>query len=139
MPIFTSTYTNKVDKKGRVSVPAPFRATLNAGQDGSIVLFPSLIRTALEGFDVSFLETISSRVDNFSLFTERKADPASQILAKCITLAFDGEGRVVLPQALLDYAGITDKVIFVGQGSTFQIWNPEHYEAELRLVEGGAA
>lgn len=136
MSIFTSTYTNKVDSKGRVSVPAPFRSTLPEGKDQCVVLFPSLVRKALEGFDHGYLEQISSKLDNYAMFLERSPDPASKILAKCITLSFDAEGRMVLPKALMDHAAITDKVTFVGQGATFQIWSPDGYEAEMAQEEG---
>jgi len=136
MSIFTSTYTNKVDSKGRVSVPAAFRATLPEGKDQCVVLFPSLVRQALEGFDHGYLEQISAKLDNYAMFVENTPSPASKILAKCITLSFDAEGRMVLPKVLMDHAGITDKVTFVGQGATFQIWDPKAYEKSMIQEEG---
>lgn len=130
MPLFTSTYTNKVDKKGRVSVPAPFRATLPEG-DQSVAAFPSLISTAIEGFDYGYLEHISERLNNFDMLISpsQKQDPAAKILSRSITLSIDSDGRMVLPQEFMKHAGITDRAVFVGLGRTFQIWSPEDYEA----------
>lgn len=130
MPLFTSTYANKVDKKGRVSVPAPFRATLPDGGQ-MVAAFPSLVSAAIEGFDYDYLETISQRLDSFDMLVsaDHKQDPAAKILARSITLSIDSDGRMVLPQEFMKHAGISDRAVFVGLGRTFQIWSPEAYAA----------
>ncbi len=132
MPLFTSTYTNRVDKKGRVSVPAPFRATLPDG-DQSVAAFPSLISRAIEGFDYGYLEHISDRLNNFDMLVSprQKQDPAAKILSRSITLSIDNDGRMVLPREFMKHAGIADRAVFVGLGRTFQIWGPEEYTAAM--------
>lgn len=137
MPLFTSTYTNKVDKKGRVSLPAAFRSTL-PDDDQSITVFPSLVSKALEGFDYLYLENISERLNNFDMLTSPSLtqDPAAKILSRSMTVSFDSDGRIVLPQDFISHAGITDRAVFVGLGRTFQIWSPEEYEASTRQGEG---
>ena len=128
MPLFTSTYTNKVDKKGRVSIPAPFRSTLPK-DDQFVAAFPSLISAAIEGFDYGYLEHISERLNNFEMLVTpgQKQDPAAKILSRSITLSIDADGRMVLPQEFMKHAKITDRAVFVGLGRTFQIWSPEEY------------
>ena len=137
MPLFSSTYTNKVDKKGRVSVPASFRSTLPA-DDQSIAILPSLVSKAIEGFDYMYLENISERLNNFDMLTapSLSQDPAAKILSRSITISFDGDGRIVLPQEFIKHAGITDRAIFVGLGRTFQIWSPEEYAVATLQSEG---
>ncbi len=137
MPLFTSTYTNKVDKKGRVSIPAAFRATLPA-KDQSITVLPSLVSKAIDGFDYQYLGEISNRLSNFDMITtpRRPLDPAAKILSRSLTISFDGDGRIVLPQELMKHAGITDRAVFVGFGRTFQILSPEEYEATILEEEG---
>jgi len=137
MPLFTSTYINKVDKKGRVSVPAAFRSTLPSG-DQSIALFPSLASRAIEGFDYLFLEHISDKLDNFDMLVSpgRLQDPAAKILSRSVTISIDGDGRIVLPQEFMKHAGIADRAVFVGLGRTFQIWAPEEYDAVMVRDEG---
>ncbi|MBL4802961.1 MAG: hypothetical protein JKY45_13830 [Emcibacter sp.] len=136
MPLFTSTYTNKVDKKGRVSIPAAFRSTLPV-DDQSVAVFPSLVSKAIEGFDYQYLEHISERLSNFDMLTTPSLtqDPAAKILSRSITISFDGDGRIVLPQDLMSHAGITDRAVFVGLGRTFQIWSPAEYEAAVARSE----
>jgi MraZ protein len=68
------------------------------------------------------------------LFSENRDDLASAIFADAHQLAFDPEGRIVLPEALAVHAGITTDAAFVGRGSTFQIWNPATFETHAAQV-----
>ena len=126
MGLFLSTTINKVDKKGRVSVPSGFRSALAGESFQGIVLFRSYTQKAIEGVGMSAMETISGRMDNnFAFFSDEHDEMATVLFGESIQLAFDGDGRISLPQDFADYAGITDKVAFVGLGQKFQIWNPE--------------
>ena len=126
MGLFLSTTINKVDKKGRVSVPSGFRSALAGESFQGIVLFRSYTQKAIEGVGMSAMETISGRMDNnFAFFSDEHDEMATVLFGESIQLAFDGDGRISLPQDIADYAGITDKVAFVGLGQKFQIWNPE--------------
>lgn len=124
MALFLSTYTNKVDKKGRISVPATFRAALADQPFQGIVLFRSAQHQALEGFSWSYMEQLSERLDNFDLMSAEQDDLAAAIFADSVQLPFDGDGRVVLPEALREFAGLEDQAAFVGMGRKFQLWNP---------------
>jgi len=137
MPLFTSTYTNRVDKKGRVSIPAAFRSTL-PGDDQSIAVFPSLVSKAIEGFDYPYLEHISERLNNFDMLISPSLtqNPAAKILSRSITITCDADGRIVLPQEFIRHTGITDRAIFVGLGRTFQIWAPEEYDVVMAQGQG---
>lgn len=127
MALFLSTHTNKVDAKGRVSVPAGFRATL-VGQDfPGVVVIPSNKFPALEGFDMAMIQEISARLDKFDLFSDTQDDLAATIFANATPLSFDDTGRIGLPKELLAHANITDSAVFVGLGNKFQIWEPGAY------------
>ena len=128
MALFLSTYTNKVDKKGRVSVPAPFRAALADQLHHGIVLFHSSQHSCLEGFDWAKMDEIGTRMDHYDLFSDEQDDLATAIFGESVQLFFDGDGRVTLPQDLLEAAHISNKVTFVGLGRKFQLWNPEMFE-----------
>lgn len=125
MTLFLSTYINKVDRKGRVSVPAAFRSAL-IGSDGAagLVLVRSNGYECLEGFGLSFMQDISARLDNFDLFSAEQDDLALSVFGDSVQLSLDGDGRVILPEMLIDYAGIDGEAAFVGLGRKFQIWNP---------------
>jgi MraZ protein len=132
--LFLSTFVNKVDRKGRVSVPAPFRATLAGQSFLGIVAFPSVKLPCVESSGIDRMEEMSNRVDQMGQFSD-PYENASVIFSDAQQLPFDGEGRIMLPQVLAERAGITDHAAFVGQGRTFQIWEPERFkthQAELR-------
>lgn len=133
MALFLSTFVNAIDRKGRVSVPAPFRAAL--GSQNAIVLFRSYKAAALEGSGLDLMERLSAGLDRLELFSDDRDDLAATIFADAHQLPIDGEGRVVLPKDLLGFAEITGSAAFVGRGPTFQIWEPrafERHQAEAR-------
>ena len=133
MGLFLSTTVNRVDKKGRVSVPASFRATLSSEPFQGIILFQSYTQPALEGVGMTALEDLSVRIDtHFDLFSDTHDDMATILFGESIQCAFDGDGRITLPQNLCDFAGITDQVAFVGLGQKFQLWSPEKLEARKK-------
>jgi MraZ protein len=123
MALFLSTHTNKVDKKGRVSVPAQFRAELAAETFQGVVLFRSHAHPALEGFAWSYMQEISRRLENFDLFSAEQDDLATTVFGESVQLAFDGDGRIVLPADLMAFAGVEERASFVGLGNKFQIWD----------------
>lgn len=124
MALFLSTHHNKVDKKGRVSVPAAFRASLAEEDFSGVVLFRSNIHPALEGFAFSHMQDIASRLDNFDMFSEDQDDLATTLFGEAVQVPFDGDGRIVLPVELMEFSGIVERAVFVGLGGKFQIWNP---------------
>lgn len=123
MGLFLSTFVNRIDKKGRVSVPASFRAALE-GQ--SVVLYPSYKNKAIEGVSVRSMNDLANRMDgNFDLFSDDHDEMATVLFGESIQLLFDENGRISLPQKFIDFAGIDNEMAFVGMGNKFQIWNPE--------------
>ena len=126
--MFLSTYENKLDKKGRVSVPAPFRSYLsNLGYNG-IVCFPSFNHLSIEAWPQDRIEKISNTIDSLDPFEEKKDYFATSILSESINLQFDSEGRIALTKKLLKHSKIRNSILFVGQGKTFQIWEPTSFE-----------
>ena len=126
--MFLSTYENRLDKKGRVSVPAIFRSYLsNLGYNG-IICFPSFNHQCIESWPQDRIEMVTSAIDNLNPFEEKKDYFATSILAESINLQFDGEGRILLTNKLIKHAKIKNNMLFVGQGKTFQIWDPTVFE-----------
>ena len=133
MELFLSTYTNKVDRKGRVSVPATFRSTLATHREPNlVVLFPSFRLPALDGSGGNYVEEMNERLETLGQFSDEHEN-LSQLFAEAHPLTVDGEGRIVLPETLKEHASITTDVAFVGLGAMFQIWEPGRY-AEHRAT-----
>ena len=126
--MFLSTYVNRLDKKGRVSVPASFRSYLsNLGYNG-VICYPSFNNQSIEAWPQDRIEKISNSIDSLNPFEDKRGFFATSILSESINLQFDSEGRILLTPKLLKHAKIKSNMVFVGQGKTFQIWEPEIFE-----------
>lgn len=128
MGLFLSTFVNKVDSKGRVSVPASFRAALAQESFQGLVAFRSYKYQAIECCSYTRMEMLSGSLDNLDMFSDEQDDLTATIFADALQLPFDGDGRIILPKKLADFAHITERAAFVGRGATFQIWSPESFD-----------
>ena len=126
--MFLSSYENKIDKKGRVSVPATFRSHLSSMGYNGFISYPSFNHPALEACSQDRIEKISNTIDSLNPFEEKRDYFATSILSESENLQFDTEGRVSLSDKLLSHANIKNNVLFVGLGKTFQIWEPKYFE-----------
>lgn len=126
--MFLSTITNKIDKKGRVSVPAQFRAALNTQQFAGVVVFRSVSLPILEGCGYDTLMKLSQANEMSALMPAQNYDYTSLMFAEAQLLGFDAEGRISMPQHFLDYTGATDQITFVGRGPRFEMWESRRFE-----------
>ena len=126
--MFLSSYENKLDKKGRVSVPATFRSYLTSMGYNGFISYPSFNHTALEACSQDRIEKLSNTIDSLNPFEEKRDYFATSILSESVNLQFDTEGRVSLTEKLLQHANIKNNILFVGLGKTFQIWEPKTFE-----------
>ena len=134
-----STFVNKVDRKGRVSVPAPFRNALSEAAYQGVIVYLSLADNAIDAFGRTLLENLNQRrldktmadgdFEQALLGTDNMIDT---IMAMAHELPFDGEGRILLPPTLAKTVGIKDRAAFVGRGTRFQIWAPDMFEEHQR-------
>jgi MraZ protein len=139
MSQFLGTHQNKLDAKGRVSIPASFRTALRdrtAGEQGgpvALVLRPSHKYACIEGWPVAAFEALATPLDRLDMFGEDHEDLATALYADASLVESDKEGRIVLPDTLVHHAALSDAVTFMGLGRIFQIWEPA--AAERRRVE----
>ena len=122
--MFISIYENKLDKKGRVSVPAAYRSHLSTLGYNGVVCYPSFTNSSIEFCPQDRLEKIIESIETLNPFEENRDIFSTSILANSSQLNFDGDGRITLNEKLLEHSKIKEKVLFVGQGKTFQMWEP---------------
>lgn len=134
--LFMDTITNKVDAKGRVSLPSDYRAIVKE-LSTEIVCYRSLSAPCIEGCLEDSLDKLATEIENSTdFFSETQDNLTNLIFGDAKRFPFDSTGRIVLTEKLLQHAGITDSAVFVGKGRKFQIWNPENWakeEARIRL------
>ena len=126
--MFLSSYENKIDKKGRVSVPATFRSYLQSLGYNGFISYPSFNHSALEACSQDRIEKLSNTIDSLNPFEEKRDYFATSVLSESVSLQFDTEGRVSFTEKLLNHANIKNDILFVGLGKTFQIWEPKNFE-----------
>ena len=135
MSHFLGTHQNRLDSKGRVSVPAAFRTHLR-GLDGAaagLILRPSHKHPCIEAWPEPVFQTLAAPLDRLDMFSEDQDDLMMTLYADATRVEADKEGRIVLPESLVRHAGLADNVVFMGLGRTFQIWEPA--AAERRRAE----
>ncbi|MES2677243.1 MAG: division/cell wall cluster transcriptional repressor MraZ [Pseudomonadota bacterium] len=138
MALFLSTFENKIDKKGRVSLPAQFRASLASQDSSGIIVYESFVNDCIEGCDISRIKQLSESIDNLDPFSSKRDAMATTVLGGAIQLPLDGDGRIILPESLLKKAGLGEKAVFIGKGPTFEIWNPEKFAKYLEKAKATA-
>lgn len=136
MPIFLSTYENRLDTKGRISIPAPFRSSVQSENFQGIVLYRSFTAPCIEGLSMSRMDKMAAAADQMGVFDAQLDDLSAMLFADARPLQFDVTGRVVIPADLLAHAGIKDAAVFVGRGNSFQIWEPAAFKAAQKKSLG---
>ncbi len=128
---FVSNFTNRLDAKGRVSIPAPFRAVLGLDGFDGLYVHPSLNAQALDCGGNALMREIDGMLGRFVTYTEEHDIYSTALLGTSEVLKVDPEGRVILTESLKVFAGIDREVTFVGHGHKFQIWEPGRFQTHL--------
>jgi MraZ protein len=127
MALFLSNYVNRLDAKGRISVPAPFRDALrtDTGECSPIVLRPSHSNPCIEAWPVAhFEQMVAAQLAGLRPFSQEYDDMALALHADAERVAPDKDGRIILSEKLIAHANLGEQAEFNGAGSTFQIWEP---------------
>ena len=109
-------------------MPASFRSYLSSMGYNGVICYPSFNNLSIEACPQSRIEKLSDCIDSLNPFEEKRDIFATSVLADSVNLQFDSEGRISIPSKLLEHAKIKQAMLFVGQGKTFQIWEPKLFE-----------
>src|SRR6185312_15239365 len=108
--------------------------TDGTAQNGTqMVLRPSHKHPCIEVWPAAIFQELATPLERLDLFSEEHDDMAAALYADAFPVESDKEGRIILPESLAAHAGLTDAVVFMGLGRTFQIWEPQ--AAERRRAE----
>jgi MraZ protein len=136
--LFLSTYINKIDSKGRVSVPSNYRTLLMQPDFSGVIVYQSISNPCIEACSYDRIMHLSTSIDNLDPYSEERDAFATIILGGSVKLPFDSEGRIIIPEMLLASAQLTDKACFVGKGQTFEIWQPEQFQEYYQKAKNTA-
>jgi MraZ protein len=140
MDFFVSQFVNRVDKKGRISLPSLFRNVLPLNTNNEIILYKSLKHNSIEGCSSNRISEIAQRINKLDIFSDDQDDFSTSIFSEIIPTNLDKEGRFLIPENLKKHANILNEATFVGQGYYFQIWEPQaaikrQKESRERLIK----
>lgn len=126
MDLFLSTYENKLDAKGRVSVPAPYRSVLERNRS-PLYIYKSLTLPCLEGCGPERISQIVDAIDEMDSLS-KEAEVLQTMLFSAQEMKIDSDGRMLLPAEFVDFAGLDGGALFAGIGRSFQIWRPDRHQ-----------
>lgn len=142
MEFFLSTFRNRIDAKGRVSVPAPYRALLSRKDAaGGLILGPDISAPALVAGGRDYLDGVNRRIDELPDLHPEREMLIDGLLPFLSELSLDQEGRIQLGPQFLEHAGLAapGEAVFVGRRHSFQIWEPKAWEARAAEARAKAA
>jgi len=125
---FLSHATNRIDAKGRVSVPSVFRAVLAQRDIQELYCFQDFVFPAISVGGPDLLERLERQItadDAFSLEANRMS---LLIHGGGVFMKLDAEGRLMVTDFIRDFTGITTEVTFVGRADHFQLWQPQVFQ-----------
>lgn len=138
MTLFTGTHFGKLDRKGRISVPAPFRAELEAAATNQLVLRTSHMYSCIEASSRAVFQHLVDSIKRLDHFSEEREAFEAGLLADSQVMRLDGDGRFVLPEEMIAEVGLTEAIAFMGKGERFEIWDADaaraHVAEAKRLV-----
>lgn len=135
---FRGSDTFKVDAKGRVSIPAPFRRVIEASDpDWKDGLRPNIVIVygpeSQDWLDVYSMEAVHEMDAQIALM--QRGSPERLMMEELVygqsfEALIDDDGRLTIPQKYRDKIGLKSEAFFISAGDYFRIWNPETYEAK---------
>ncbi|CAK7192091.1 Transcriptional regulator MraZ [Commensalibacter sp. Nvir] len=126
MNLFLGTHHNRLDIKGRVSIPASFRTCLKQQEKHNSLIFrPSHKMPCIEAWPFVVFMQLTLSLNNLDPLSDEHEDMATALYAEAWPIDLDKEGRIILPDFLKTHAHLTNSVTFLGLGTIFQIWEPK--------------
>ena len=125
MKQFFGSHENKRDAKGRVSVPASFRAVWKDRPEMTLILRPSFIAGCVEAWPLPNYERFQAKVEAMPEMSREQVGLQTQVYSDAEEVELDAQGRVLITGYLAEIANLSDAVFFMGRGDHFLIWEPE--------------
>ncbi len=128
--MFLGRFAHNLDAKGRLAIPARFRAVLEDG----VVLTRGIDR-CVTAYPMPVWNELAEKISALSMTDPNARQFRRMMFAGAANLELDGQGRIVLPAALREFAEIDREVVVVGVNSSFEIWSPDRWREMEAVVD----
>ncbi len=131
--MFRGQFEHAIDAKGRTSLPARYRATLPPA-DLPLVVTKALFDPCLQVFPLSAWEELEAKIAALPQFDDQVVRLRRSYLSPAVECEVDPQGRILIPPALRQHAGLQHEVFWAGQGKYAELWARARWEETQRLT-----
>ena len=128
--MFIGEYTHNLDTKGRLAVPAKFRGSLVNG-----AIITRGLDKCLFVFTKPEWEKLAEKLINLPIVQANSRAFVRMMLAGAMDVEVDGQGRILIPEYLRSYAGLSKKCVVTGLYNRLEIWDSEDWKAYKKKTE----
>ena len=128
MQHFVGTFECKADDKGRIMLPMSLKKQLSDKLKNGFVIKRAVFNQCLELYPIKEWDSLMERINNLNRFNKKNIDFIRRFTAGVRQIDIDISGRILIPKDLINHAKIKNRILFVGLGKTFQIWEPKNFE-----------
>lgn len=132
--MFRGQYLYSVDTKGRISIPAKLRKHINPEADDTVIMTQGTSK-CIDVYPYDYWLTIEKKLLELNTFDPADMKFIRMISQKATEDVLDSQARILIPQYLLDYAGIDKEVLILGVLKKIELWNPSVYEDYINSTE----
>lgn len=134
---FLSNVTNRIDAKGRVSVPSAFRSVLAQRDIQELYCLQDFAFPAISIGGPDLLDRYERQIASMDAFSPEANAMSLLVHGGGVFMKLDGEGRLMVTDFIRDFTGITTEVTFVGRADHFQLWQPEAFHEAQTAARAG--
>lgn len=128
MVIILGTYECKLDTKGRLMFPAPFKSQMEDEISKGFVIKRSIFKKCLELFPIDHWQEETNMVSKLNMFKQKNAEFVTKFMAGVKPAELDSTGRLLIPKDLLKYGEITKEIVLTSVVNRIEIWDKAAYE-----------
>mgnify|MGYP000061877377 FL=1 len=121
--LFLGSHTINMDAKGRMAIPTKIRESLASFCDGRIVVTAHTEERCLLVYPESQWQEILPKIESLPSFNKMARRAQRLLIGYATPLEMDGNGRILVPPTLREYASLEKKLMLVGQGKKFELWS----------------
>lgn len=128
-----------LDTKGRMAMPTRYRERLMGRCAGHLVITVDIAEKCLAIYPLPEWEIIQQKLDDLSSFKTKSAMVKRRLMGNATDVEMDGNGRILIPPKLRKHANLEKKVVMIGQGKKFELWDEETWDSRSEAWEAESA